>query len=88
MQVKLWILFPVILVTLREKSIIFTTTGKVSARVLNMPVQNSNSKISALAELATYLPQILIPSTFYGLLGHKGIQYFNHVLEEDLFGKY
>ena len=37
-----------------------------------MPVQNSNSKISARPDLATYLLQILIPAIFNSLLCQKG----------------
>ena len=37
-----------------------------------MPVQNSNFKISARPDLATYLLQILIPATFNSLVCQKG----------------
>ena len=37
-----------------------------------MPVQNSNSKISALPNFATNLLQMLISTTFHCLLGQKG----------------
>ena len=37
---------------------------RVLARISNMPVQNSNSKISARPDLAINLLQILIPTTF------------------------
>ena len=37
-----------------------------------MPVQNKNSIIFAHPELATYLLQILIPTTFNSLLGQDG----------------
>ena len=53
-----------------------------------MPVQNSNSKMSALPELAPNLLQILIPTTFYSLFDQKDNLQFSHVLEEDLLGKY
>ena len=36
-----------------------------------MPVQNSNFKISARPDLATYLLQILIPATFSSLVCQK-----------------
>ena len=37
-----------------------------------MSVQNSNSKISVRPDLATHLPQILIPVTFNNLVCQKG----------------
>ena len=37
-----------------------------------MPVQNSDFKISARPDLATYLLQILIPATFNSLVCQKG----------------
>ena len=37
-----------------------------------MPVQNSNFKISARPDLATYLLQFLIPATFNSLVCKKG----------------
>ena len=37
-----------------------------------MPVQNSNFKISARPDGATYLLQILIPATFNSLVCQKG----------------
>ena len=37
-----------------------------------MPVQNSNFKISARPDLATYLLQILIPATINSLVCQKG----------------
>ena len=37
-----------------------------------MPVQNSNFKISARPDLATYLLQIRIPATFNSLVCQKG----------------
>ena len=45
---------------------------RVLARILKMPVQNTDIQISALPELATNLLQILIPTTFYCLLCQKG----------------
>ena len=44
----------------------------VLARISKMPVQNSNSKISACPDLARELLQILIPTTFNSLLCQKG----------------
>ena len=43
----------------------------VLARSSQMPVQNSNSKISARPDLATNLLQFLIPTTFYIILYPK-----------------
>ena len=37
-----------------------------------MPVQNSNFKIFARPDLATYLLQILIPATFDSFVSQKG----------------
>ena len=37
---------------------------RVLARILKMPVQNRNSKISTHRDLSTQLLQILIPTTF------------------------
>ena len=45
---------------------------RVLARILKLPVQNSNSKDSARPDLATQLLHILIPTTFYSLLCQKG----------------
>ena len=47
-------------------------TARVLARILKVPVQKSNSQISALPDLATNLLQILIPNTFDSLLCEKG----------------
>ena len=47
------------------------TAGRVLARISKMPVQNSNSKISAHPDLATQLLQILITTTFNSLLCQK-----------------
>ena len=54
-----------------------------------MPVQNSNSQISARPDLATNLPHILLPTTFNSLLCQK-MQFTQHldVLEDGLLGKY
>ena len=46
--------------------------SRVLARISKMPVQNSNLKIFALPDLATYLLQILIPATFSSLVCQKG----------------
>ena len=46
--------------------------SSVLARILRMPVQNSNLKISARPDLATNLLQILIPATFNSPLCQKG----------------
>ena len=46
-------------------------TGRFSVRISKMPVQNSNSKISARSDLATNLLQILIPTIFNSLLCQK-----------------
>ena len=48
------------------------TECKVLARISKMPVQNSNFKISARPDLATYLLQILIPATFNSLVCQRG----------------
>ena len=45
---------------------------RVLARISKMPVQNTNFKISARPDLATYLLQILIPATFNSLVCQKG----------------
>ena len=45
---------------------------RVLARISDIPVQNSNFKISARPDLATYLLQILIPATIKSLVCHKG----------------
>ena len=50
----------------------FTIKEGSPSRILKMPVQNSNSKISARPDLATQLLQILIPTTFDNLLCQKG----------------
>ena len=47
------------------------SNGIYIARISKMPVQKSNSKISASPDLATYLLQILIPTTFNSLLCQK-----------------
>ena len=44
----------------------------VLARILKMPVQNSNFKIFARPDLATHLFQILLPATFNNLMCQKG----------------
>ena len=46
--------------------------GRVLARILKIPVQNSNSKTSAPPDLATSLLRILIPTTFNSLFCQKG----------------
>ena len=46
--------------------------SRVIARISKMPVQNSNFKIFASPDLASYLLQILIPATFNSLLCQKG----------------
>ena len=45
---------------------------RVLARILKMPVQNSNSKISACPNSATNLLQILKPTTFNSCMCQKG----------------
>ena len=52
-----------------------------------MPVQNSNSKISARPDIATQLLQIIILITFDSLLCQKSNLHFSLVLE-GLLGKY
>ena len=47
--------------------------GGVFARIFKMPVQNSNTKISAHPDLATQLLQVLIPAIFDSLLCQKGV---------------
>ena len=47
------------------------TVVRVLARILKMPVQNSNFKISARPDLATDLLQIIIPTTFNSLVCQK-----------------
>ena len=49
-----------------------TLSTRVVARISEMPVQNSYHKISACADLATQLLQILLPTTFYSLFYQKG----------------
>ena len=49
-----------------------------------MPVQNSNSKIAACPDLATYQLQILIPTTLNSLLCQKG-QFILQLCPEDGF---
>ena len=44
----------------------------VLARISKMPVQNSNFKITAHLDLATYLLQTLIPATINSLVCQKG----------------
>ena len=61
---------------------------RVLARISKKPVQNSNFKISARPDLATYLLQILIPATINSLVCHKGHLHIFHIIEDDLFGKY
>ena len=46
---------------------------RVLARNSKLPVQNSNFKILACPDLATYLLQILIPATFNSLVYQKGL---------------
>ena len=46
--------------------------GRVLARISKMPVQNSNFKISARLDLATYILQIIIPATINSLVYQKG----------------
>ena len=46
--------------------------NRVLARISKMPVQNSNFKISARPDLATYLLQILISATINCLVCQKG----------------
>ena len=53
-----------------------------------MPVQNSNFKISARPDLATYLFQILKSATFNSLVCQIGNLHFSYVLEDSLLGKY
>ena len=45
---------------------------RVLARISKMPVQNSNFKIFARPDLATYLLQILLPATLNSLVCLKG----------------
>ena len=47
-----------------------------------MPVQRSNSQISARPDLATNLPQILMPTTFYSLLCPKKAIYTSVIHEK------
>ena len=60
------------------------TASKVLARILKMPVKNSNSKMSVRPYLATQLLKFFIPSTFKSLLCQKGNLHFRNVLEDDL----
>ena len=53
-----------------------------------MPVQNSNSKISAHPDLATQLLQILIPTILNSLLCQKGQFTLQPALEDGLLEKY
>ena len=50
----------------------FVCWSRVLARISKMPVQNSNSKISACPDLATHLLHILIPATFNNRMCQKG----------------
>ena len=53
-----------------------------------MPVQNSNSKISARPDLANNLVQILIPTKLNGLLCQKKRNlHFSYALNDGLPGK-
>ena len=52
--------------------------GMVLVRILKVPVQTSNFKISACPDVATQLLQILIPTTFISLLCRK--EQFSHQL--------
>ena len=61
---------------------------RVLARISKMPVQNSNFKISARPDLATYVLKILIPATFNSLVCQNGNLYVSYVLEDSLLGKY
>ena len=59
------------------------------ALVSKMPVQNSNSKISAHPDSAIYLPQILLfINTFNRPLHQKCTLHFSYVLEDALLEKY
>ena len=46
--------------------------SRVLARISKVPVQNSNFKKFTRPDLATYLPQFLIPATFNSLVCQKG----------------
>ena len=46
--------------------------GRVLARISKMPVQNSNFKMFARPDLASYLLQILLPATLNSLVCQKG----------------
>ena len=61
---------------------------RVLARISKLPVQNSNFKISACPDLPTNLLQILIPTTFNGLLCQKGQLTLQLGPRIWLFGKY
>ena len=54
-----------------------------------MPVQNINLKMFIRPDLATYLLQILIPTTFIvAQCVKKGNLHFSYVLEDGILGKY
>ena len=53
-----------------------------------MPVQNSNFKISARPDLATYLLQILIPATIDSVSKRAITIHFSYVLQDSLLGQY
>ena len=59
-------------ITLLVALLFSKSPSRVLARISKMPVQNSNFKISARPDLATYLLKILIPATFNSLVCQKG----------------
>ena len=61
---------------------------RVLARISKVPVQNSNFKIFARPDLATYLLKILIPAIINSLVCQKGNLLFSYVLKGGLLGKY
>ena len=57
--------------------------GRILARNTKMPVQSGNSKVSARPDLAIYLLQILITTSFNSSL-EKDNAHFSYVLEDGL----
>ena len=56
----------------RNEEFLKLVVDRVIAKIFKMPVQYSNSKISANPLIASQLLQILIPNRFNRLLGQKG----------------
>ena len=61
---------------------------RVLARIFKMPVQNSNSKVSARPDLAFHLLEFLNQLNSIAYCIKKGNLHFSHIIENDLLGKY